>query len=292
MNRKNSKYWIWLSRIEKLTCLQKQILLNKFNSPEQIWNLNKNQLENIKEFNEEIINEILDKKYRNNLEKYEEYMYKNNIQYITILDEQYPEKLKNIYDKPIILFTKGNIELLKKDAIAIIGCRDCSIYGKNTAKKLSYELAKNDKCIISGLAKGIDSYSHIGALQAKGNTIAIIGNGLDNIYPFENKELSEQIIKNNGLIITEYIIGTKPNKINFPARNRIISGLSDGIVVIEAKKKSGSLITVDFGLEHGKEIFAVPGNINSNNSIGTNELIKQGANIVTDYKDIINICYN
>ena len=219
-------------------------------------------------------------------------MNKNNINIITILDKDYPEKLKNIYDKPMVLFAKGNIGLLKQDGIAIVGCRDCTTYGKNTAKKLAYDLAKQNKCIISGLAKGIDRYSHIGALEAKGNTIAVIENGLDNIYPYENKELSELILKNKGLIITEYIIGTPPDRINFPARNRIISGLADGIVVVEAKEKSGSLITADFGIEHGKDIFAVPGNINNANSIGTNNLIKQGANVATNYEDIINVCYS
>lgn len=292
MNEKDKKYWIWFSRIQGLNCIQKQTLLNKFDSPEKIWYLDKSVLKGTEGINDNCANEILNENYRKNLEKYEEYMNKNNINIITILDKQYPEKLRNIYDKPITLFTKGNIELLKKDGVAIVGCRDCSTYGRNTAKKLAYDLAKHNKCIISGLAKGIDKYSHIGALEASGSTIAVIGNGLDNIYPYENKELSERIIKNNGLIITEYIIGTRPDRINFPARNRIISGLADGIIVVEAKEKSGSLITADFGLEHGKEIFAVPGNVDSVNSFGTNELIKQGANLVTDFRDIVNVCYS
>ncbi len=289
MSDENSKYWIWFSRIEKITCIQKKKLLEKFKSPEKIWNLDKIRLSEILDLNENCINEILNEKYRCDLKIYEEYMRNNDIHMITIFDKKYPQKLKNIYDPPIILFAKGNLELLEKKGVAMVGCRECSIYGKNVAQKLSYELAKQNICIISGLAKGIDKYSHIGALEAQGDTIAVIGNGIDNIYPYENQYLSEQILKNNGLIITEYIIGTKPNKINFPARNRIISGLSDGVLVIEAKKKSGSLITADFGLEQGKEVFAVPGNIDNSNSIGTNDLIKQGANIVTSYKDIINL---
>lgn len=292
MNKIDKKYWIWFSRIQGIKCIQKEILLKQFKSPEKLWNMNKTDLETTEEINKNLINEILNEKYRKDLEKYEKYMNKNNINIITILDKDYPEKLKNIYDKPMVLFAKGNIGLLKQDGIAIVGCRDCTTYGKNTAKKLAYDLAKQNKCIISGLAKGIDRYSHIGALEAKGNTIAVIGNGLDNIYPYENKELSELILKNKGLIITEYIIGTPPDRINFPARNRIISGLADGIVVVEAKEKSGSLITADFGIEHGKDIFAVPGNINNANSIGTNNLIKQGANVATNYEDIINVCYS
>ena len=291
MNKENMKYWIWLSRIENIKSIQKEILLEKYKYPENIWKLNENELGKIKELDKRCVKEILNKNYRENLEKYDRYLKENNIKLITIFDKNYPQKLKNIYDKPIVLFAKGNLNLLNQDGVAIIGCRDCSEYGKESAKKLSYNIAKQNKCIISGLARGIDTFAHIGALEAGGGTIAVLGSGLDNIYPIENKYLYERIIQNGGLIITEYIIGAKINKLNFPQRNRIISGISDGIVVVEAKKKSGALITVDFGLEHGKEIFAVPGNINSINSIGTNNLIKQGANLVNNYKDVLDICY-
>ena len=288
----NNKYWIWFSRIEKLTTLQKEMLLEKFKSPEKIWKLNKKALNEINGIDEICIEELLNEKHRKNLEKYEEYINQNDIHLITLFDDRYPQRLKNIYDKPIMLFARGNIQLLQKGGISIVGCRDCSVYGKNTAQKLAYDLAKENVCIISGLAKGVDKYSHIGALEANGDTIAVIGNGLDYIYPYENKNLYERILRNNGLIVTEYIIGTKPSKTSFPARNRIISGLSDGIVVVEAKEKSGALITADFGLEQGKEVFAVPGNIDNINSCGTNELIKQGANVVTSYKDVMNIMVN
>lgn len=275
-----------MARIQNITCLEKKIILEKYKSPQKIWELEKEDLEKMKQLSEGAIKEIIDYKYRENLDRYEEYIKKNNIQILTIFDKEYPERLKNIYDSPIILFAKGNLALLKKDTVAIVGCRECSCYGKNISAEIAYKLAKEKKCIVSGLAKGIDKYAHIGALNAAGHTIAVIGNGLDQIYPLENKNLYERILKENGLIITEYIIGTKPEKMNFPARNRIISGISDGIVVVEAKKKSGALITADFGLEQGKEIFAVPGNINNINSEGTNELIKQGAIMVTNIKDI------
>lgn len=137
------------------------------------------------------------------------------------------------------------------------------------------------------MAKGIDAYSHIGCIRAKGKTIAVLGSGIDQIYPKENKEIYHQILETGGLILSEYVIGTKPDKMNFPARNRIISGLSQGVLVIEAKKKSGTLITVDFALEQGKEIYVIPGNLNSENSIGTNDLLKQGANFVTCVEDIL-----
>lgn len=281
------KYWIWFSRIEKLSVIKKELLLKKFKTPQNIWSLKKQELDTITELDENDVKQILEMKYRENLDKYQNYIEKNKIQIITICDTNYPEQLKNIYDKPIVLYALGNTDILHKTGVAIVGCRDCSEYGKKTALKIGYELAKKDLCIISGLAKGIDKYSHIGALEAGGSTIGVIGCGLDYIYPYENKNLYERIIKNNGLIITEYIVGTKPNKINFPARNRIISGLSKGVIVVEAKEKSGSLITADFALEQGKEVFAIPGNIDNINSKGTNELIKQGAIIATDCRDII-----
>ena len=187
----------------------------------------------------------------------------------------------------ICLYIKGNLQLLKMQNISLIGCRKCSQYGKKTAYYFSYNLSKAGFNIVSGLARGIDSYSHIGCLAAKGKTIAVMGSGLDNIYPKENEQLVNEIIKQNGAIITQYPLGTKPEKNNFPARNRIISGLSKAVLVIEARAKSGTLITVDFALEQGKDVFAVPGNINSANSVGTNELIKQGAIPVCNYKDIL-----
>lgn len=282
-----NKYWVWFSRINILNCLQKERLIEKFETPENIWKLSKIELQEKTDLSECEIDEILKKEYREDLEKYVDYMQKNDIKMITILDKNYPLKLKHIYDKPVILFARGNIDLLSEKSIAIVGCRDCTEYGQNISKKLAYDLSKNDFCIVSGLARGIDKFAHLGALEANGKTVAVIGNGLDNIYPYENKNLCERIIQNNGLIVTEYIIGTKPSKMNFPARNRIISGLSDGVIVVEAKEKSGALITAEFALEQGKEVFAVPGNINRLNSKGTNELIKDGANILTDYKDII-----
>ena len=207
------------------------------------------------------------------------------IKTIRLDDKNYPEKLKHIYGKPQTLYLLGNEKLLNETSIAIIGCRDSSEYGLNNAYKFGYELAKKGICIISGLARGVDTYSHKGALAAKGKTIAVLGCGLDVIYPPENVELYKQIVMNNGAIITEYPLGSKPEKHHFPARNRIISGLSDGVLVVEAKKRSGTLITVEHALEQGKNVYAIPGNITSKNSYGTNELIKEGAIPVTRIED-------
>jgi len=181
----------------------------------------------------------------------------------------------------------GDINILNEPSIAVIGCREYSEYGKKSAYYFSYNLAKAGLNIVSGLAKGIDSFSHLGCLAAGGKTIAIIGSGLDNIYPKENIELANMIIKSGGCIISEYPLGTKPEKNNFPARNRIISGLSQAVLVIEAQENSGSLITANFALEQGKDVFAVPGNINSKNSLGTNLLIQEGAFPALNYKDIL-----
>ena len=186
------------------------------------------------------------------------YMIKNKIDIISILDNDYPAILKEIYSPPICLYVKGNIKNLNGQNIAIIGCRQCSEYGKGIAQRFSYELSKNNINIVSGFAKGIDEYAHWGVVLAKGKTIAVLGNGLDIIYPKENRYLIDKILNNNGAIISEFPIGTKPEKMNFPLRNRIISGLSKKIIVVEAKRKSGTLITVDFALEQGRDVLVVP----------------------------------
>lgn len=177
---------------------------------------------------------------------------------IKIQDEHYPEKLRNIENPPKQLYVLGNEELLNSFGLAIIGCRQYSEYGRKVAKDLSFKLAKQGINIISGMAKGIDSFAHVGCMVAGGKTIAVLGSGFNNIYPKENIELFKEIIKKGGTVITEYSPDTKPLGSNFPLRNRIISGLSDGVIVVEASKKSGTLITVDYALEQGKEIFAVP----------------------------------
>lgn len=207
---------------------------------------------------------------------------------IDMNSKYYPERLRNIESPPKELYCLGNLELLNYERnIAIIGSRDCSYYGERATKDFSFNLAKENVCIVSGLARGIDSFAHIGALNAKGKTIAVIGSGLDNIYPRENVKLAQSIIENNGLIISEYPLSTKPLKQHFPARNRIISGLSDGVLVTEARKNSGTNITVNFALEQGKEVYVVPGNIYSKTSDGTNFMISEGAIPVISYEDIL-----
>ena len=292
MELEEKKYWIWFSLLN-LDVKKKHKILEIYKTPENIY---KEKIENLKKLfflTPKNINNIIELKNEELIYKHINYMQENNIDIINYIDLEYPKILKEIYDYPITLYIKGNKKILNGNNIGIVGCRECTEYGKTAAKYFSYNLSKEKINIVSGLAKGIDGYSHFGCLCSNkeknnsGKTIAVVGNGLDIVYPKQNNELAQEILNNDGAIISEYPCGTKPIKMNFPARNRIISGISSGIVVIEAKEKSGTLITVDFALEQGKNVFVVPGNINSINSVGTNRLIKDGAMLVTSYKDIL-----
>lgn len=302
-NLENKKYWIWFSLIKGIGCVRKRKLLQLYKTPENIYALTRKELLKIKWIGEETIYNIMEAKNKKIIEYHIKYMKENNIDIIHICEDSYPQLLKQIYDAPICLYIKGNKNILNGKNIGIVGCRDCTDYGKKAAKYFAYNLTKEKFNIISGLAKGIDSYAHWGTIGANnelkryknseklnanfGKTIAVLGNGLDMVYPKENIELANEIVKSGGTIISEYSCGTKLDKKNFPARNRIISGISQGIIVVEAKEKSGTLITVDFALEQGRDVFVVPGNINSINSVGTNQLIKQGAKLITMYMDIL-----
>ena len=314
-NLEEKRFWLWLSLIKNLGPKRKLKLLDIYINPEKIYNLTKEELLKIEGIGEEIANNIIISKNEKILNYHIKYMKENKIDIIHIYEKSYPQILKQIYDPPVTLYIRGNKEILNNKNIGIIGCRECTDYGKKAAKYFAYNLAKENVNIVSGLAKGVDSYAHLGCLctykenqncgkaynacgkeiidcgkfkNNYGKTIAVVGNGLDMVYPKENIELANEIIKSGGVIISEYPCGTKPDKMNFPARNRIISGISSGIIVVEAKEKSGTLITVDFALEQGRDVFVVPGNINSINSVGTNELIKHGAKLVTNYEDVLN----
>jgi len=209
-----------------------------------------------------------------------------NIKRISLKSGEYPENLKNIYKPPSEIYICGSILPQDKNAIAIVGTRRASSYGLEECRKLSYNLALRGITVISGMARGIDTAAHNGALQAGGRTIAVLGSGHNHIYPPENKKLYYEIIE-NGACVSEFKPDTRPFRTNFPRRNRIISGLAIGVVVVEAPERSGALITANFALEQGREVFAMPGNINSTKSSGTNKLIKEGAKLVEDVQDIL-----
>jgi DNA processing protein len=208
---------------------------------------------------------------------------KEGIKAYSVRDEGYPLRLREIHDPPPVIFVKGDLLECDTDSVAIVGARMCSMYGARMAEKLAFELALRGITVVSGMARGIDSAAHVGALKAGGRTIAVMGSGFKNIYPSESADLAGKISL-NGAVITEFPSLAEPLKHNFPRRNRIVSGLVKGVVVVEAALKSGAMITVDFALDQGKDVFAVPGRADSGMSEGTNHLIRTGANILEELK--------
>lgn len=280
-------YDVWLSNVN-ISNKKKLKLLKKFRISENVWNLKRISLIE-QDLNVSDIDLILDDKVRLETSKYVRYLEKYNINIISCNSLEYPTSLKYINNRPAFLYVRGKIKNLYDDNVAIVGSRNATQYGKYIARKFAKEIADKSINIVSGLAIGIDKYAHLGCLDSEiGKTIAVLGTGVSNneIYPFENRKIFERILENDGTIISEFKLGTKPEKYNFPLRNRIISGLSQKVIIVEAREKSGSLITADFALEQGKDIYAVPGNITTLNSAGTNKLIKQGAYVLDDVNDL------
>lgn len=253
-------------------------LIRKYSDEE---NIRKNS-SIIKELKGANINEVTEEK----IKKFQEYINKNNIGYITINSKEYPEKLNHLNDPPYVIFYKGNLELLKGELIAVIGARKYSGYGAQVTKVISKELSENNFTVVSGLAAGIDSIAQRSAIDYPGKTIGVLGCGIDIIYPKSNRLLYEDILKNHGLIISEFLPNTPPMAYNFPRRNRIISGISKKLIIIEATDKSGSLITVNYALELGMDVMAVPGPVFNGNSEGCNKLIRDGAKPFTEMVDL------
>ncbi|MBN1364336.1 MAG: DNA-processing protein DprA [Syntrophaceae bacterium] len=279
------KYWIALKSIEGIGNVTFPALVDKFGSLPAVFSASPSDLKKIQGISGKTALAITNFKGWNKVKEELELLKKKDVNIITYQDELYPRQLLNVYDRPPYIYVRGT---LSKDDIniAIVGSRTASTYGKYTTEKISRELALKGVTVVSGMARGIDSAAHRGAITARGRTIAIMGSGLDVIYPPENKKLFEDIIQ-NGAVISEYPMGVPPRSTNFPARNRIISGISYGVVIVEAGEKSGSLITARLALEQGREVFAVPGSIDSAGSRGTNNLIKQGAKLVENTDDIL-----
>lgn len=267
-------------------------LVDVFNSVDNIFNSNQNELVKLGNLNPDLASRVYSSiqqlsSFHESINKEIDNLAKMGANIITYWDNDYPQQLKNIYYPPLILYSLG--KYLQEDAqsISIVGTRKSTDYGKHITKYFATELAKQNITIVSGMARGIDSIAHKAVLKCGGRTIAVIGSGLDVIYPPENKQLFNEII-NSGAIISEFPLGTKPDAQNFPKRNRIIAGLSLGTLVIETKENGGAMQTAKFALDQNKEVFAIPGNLTSIQSNGTNELIQRnGAKLVREPEDIL-----
>lgn len=254
---------------------------------ESFWDIDKHEINKVPNISLKVKENIVKYKSLDYVQEIKGNLEKEGITYITINDSKYPNKLKSIYDPPYVIFLKGNKDILNDFSIAMVGSRKPTPYGIWCAKNMSEQLSNCKINIVSGMALGIDYYSHLGCLNGEGKTIAVLGSSIDKPYPKENIKIMNNIIEDGGCIISEYPLETSPRPGYFPMRNRIVSGISDGVLIVEAGEKSGSLITMDYALEQGKNIFSIPGNINSCMSKGTNRIIKEGAKPVTCIEDIL-----
>ncbi len=279
-------HWIGLSMVHDIGPVTSRKLLASFGNPENIFKADTDSLMSVKGVSRERVENIRKFSQWDEVEKYIGIMENNGIEAVPYQADCYPDVLKNIEDAPVVLYMKGKYHPDDRFAIGVVGSRKHTAYGEAVTQRIAGELSSAGFTVISGLARGIDTLSHKSALAAGGRTIAVLGSGPDVCYPAENRGLTERIAS-SGCVMSEFLPGTMPNKENFPRRNRLISGLSLGILVVEATDNSGSLITAGYALEQNKEVFAVPGNITSRNSEGTNKLIKQGAKIVLKTDDII-----
>jgi len=285
MNPEDVKYWLALKSVEGVGDTLFGPLLERFGSGAAVFSASVYELAGVPKMSKKIAEAILSFKDWEVILRRMDMLHQAGIRIVTFLDENYPRHLLNVYDRPALLYVAGQLQS-DDVSIAIVGSRHASTYGKYTTDRISRELALRGATIVSGMARGIDSCAHRGALAAKGRTIAVLGSGLDVIYPPENKKLFDAIIQ-QGAVISEYPPGTQPLPFHFPARNRIISGMSYGVLVVEAGEKSGSLITAKLAMEQGREVFAIPGPIDSASSRGANSLIKQGAKLIDSVDDIL-----
>ncbi|HEY8559420.1 MAG TPA: DNA-processing protein DprA [Pyrinomonadaceae bacterium] len=281
------KSWLSLNMTPGIGPRAATKLLEKFGSAENVFHATRRELESLR-LRGETVESILKREFH---EKASEELEKvNGIGGDVLLldDGNYPFLLREIADPPIALYVKGDWRAcFDAPAVGVIGSRKCSTYGENAAGMLARDLAENGVCIVSGLARGIDTAAHRGALRAKGKTVAVMGTGIDQVYPKENKKLVDEILAAGGAVVSQFPLETPPLKDNFPYRNRIISGLSYGVLLVEASERSGSLITARLAMEQDREVMAVPGNITSRNSFGTNYLIKSGAKLVQQWQDVV-----
>ncbi|MEK7511836.1 MAG: DNA-processing protein DprA, partial [Patescibacteria group bacterium] len=281
------KYHVAFSQINRLGSKKFKQLKNYFSDISFAWTAGQAELLRAG-LDEQMVQEIILCRQDIDPDLEMEKLQKENVNVVALDDLRYPKLLKEIHLPPFILYYKGNLDYLHEQALAVVGTRKVSSYGKIITEQIVNDLVNQELIIVSGLAEGVDSIAHTTAVQNKKITVAVLGSGLarENIYPSFNRQLADQIIDNNGLIVSEFPLNMMPLRHNFPIRNRIISGLSLGTLVVEAGESSGALITAAFALEQNREVFAIPGSINSPMSIGTNNLIKRGAKLVQSAEDI------
>jgi DNA processing protein len=278
--------WIALNMIRGIGSRTANQLIDRFGSPAGVFAASRLALQK-EGLKSETIQELHDSEILDKAGAEIERLEQLGARVVTLEDKEYPPLLREIHDPPIALYVRGDLKgAVDQPCLAVVGSRRCSTYGLNTAQSLSRDLAANGLTIISGMARGIDAAAHRGALEAGGLTIAIIGTGLETTYPKEHKKLEDEIVA-SGAVISEFPLGTPPLPQNFPYRNRILSGLCFGVLIVEAAEHSGSLITARLAYEQGREVFAVPGNITSQTSFGPNFLIKDGAKLVQHWRDVV-----
>lgn len=280
-------YWVGLSKIRGIGYVRAMKLLNSFGNLSKAWSAKEEELLACG-LGKKISRDFVNARDTINLEKDLQKIESQGITILTIEDEEYPQMLRSIEQPPPVLYVRGKLTDQDEFAIAVVGTRHKTAYGRQVALELSQFLARNGITVISGLARGIDSIAHEASLNEGGRTIAVLGCGVDIIYPPEHRQLAERII-NNGALVSDYYPGTPPDGVNFPPRNRIISGLSRATVIVEAGERSGALITGEFAASQGREVFAVPGPIYAPGSKGTNRLIRDGAFPLTDFNELLSL---
>lgn len=278
--------WLALYSVRGLGNTAARRLIDKFGDPESVFEAGMSELLNVKDLSREACTRITKREFAFDPEEELEKVEKCGARLITYGDEGYPSALRQIHDPPIILYVKGKAIDRDEVLVSVVGSRNATYYGIRATEQIAEGLARRGAGVVSGMARGIDSTAHRGCLRGGGYTVAVMGTGVDVVYPASNKKLFGEIAE-KGSVLSEFPMGTPPEPRNFPIRNRIISGLSRGVVVVEASKKSGSLITASLALEQGREVFAVPGSIESFKSVGTHYLIKQGAALVENAEDIL-----
>jgi len=286
MNHDELKYWLTINGIPNVGPVTIKKLWEAFGSIKAAWQASEKSIFRIEGISKPAVRAFLENRDKISLDAELESVGKSNVNVLTFDHKEYPAGLLNIYDPPPVVYIKGQLPKNDEKTVAIVGTRKASRYGRETARKLAYELASLGFTIVSGLASGIDTAAHEGALEAGGKTVAVFGCGVDIIFPSANRRLSERIV-DSGALLSEFPMGTKPEKGTFPRRNRIISGLSLGTIVVEGHYDSGAMITAKYAVDQGREVFAVPGNVALDQSKGPHWLIKNGAKLVEDVDDVL-----